>query len=239
MYEVMIGNFQGPLDLLLHLIKEAKMDIFNIKLEVIIDEYLSYIKKMQELNLDVASSYLVMSCELLEIKSKMLLPRQEEEKEEDDPKEKLINRLIEYQKYKEQIDKFKELEQERNTYYTKVPSNISEYKNENIKVSLNDVSLDDLVLAFQNFLKRSQEDEPINTKITRKELSVDEKMVEIKNKFRGERRINFFNLFIKHDKPNLVVTFLAILELAKKREIRIIQENNFSEIVCEVVDGNE
>ena len=103
MYEITIDNFQGPLDLLLHLIKQSKMDIMNIKLEIIIDEYLDYINKMSEMNLDIASSYLVMASELLEIKSKMLLPKEEDEEEEDDPKERLINRLILYQQYKDQI----------------------------------------------------------------------------------------------------------------------------------------
>lgn len=239
MYEVTIDNFQGPLDLLLHLIKESKMDILDIKLEIIIDEYLKYIKKMQDMNLDVASSYLVMSCELVEIKSKMLLPKMDNEEETvEDSKERLINRLIEYQKYKDQIERFRELEEERNTYHTKVPSNLLEYKNENSKVLLNDVSLDDLVLAFEKFLERKKEDEPVNTKITKKELSVDEKMKEIKNEFKKSTRIKFFELFKIYNKPNLVVTFLAILELAKKEEIRIIQEDNFSEIVCEVVNGN-
>ena len=240
MYEVMIDEFQGPLDLLLHLIKQSKMDIFSLKLEIIIDEYLKYIKKMQEMNLDIASSYLVMSCELVEIKSKMLLPKTSDSEEEsvDDSKERLINRLIEYQKYKDQIEKFRELEEERNTYHTKVPSNLLEYKNENNKVLLNNLSLDDLVLAFENFLERKKEDEPVNTKITKKELSVEDKMKEIKNLFKKEKKISFFEFFDSFDKPNLVVTFLAILELAKKEEILIIQEDNFSEIVCEVTNGS-
>lgn len=238
MYEVTIDNFQGPLDLLLHLIKESKMDILNIKLEIIIDEYLNYIKKMQDMNLDIASSYLVMSCELLEIKSKMLLPKTCEEEVNDDPKERLINRLIEYQKYKDQIDKFRQLEEERNTYYTKTPSNLLDYKTETNKVVLNDVSLDDLVDAFQKFLERKKEDEPVNTKITKKELSVEEKIDEIRNVFKSKKRVGFFEIFKVKSKPNLVVTFLAILELAKKEEIRIIQENNFEEIVCEVVNGS-
>ena len=113
-----------------------------------------------------------------------------------------------------------------------------EYKTENTKVSLSNVSLDDLVLAFQKFLERSLEDKPINTKITKKELSVEEKMSDIKSKFKGNKRISFNNLFDIYDKPNLIVTFLAILELAKKCEIQIIQENNFGEIMCEVVNGN-
>ena len=236
MYEVTIDNFQGPLDLLLHLIKQSKMDILDIKLEIIIDEYLKYIEKMQDMNLDVASSYLVMSCELLEIKSKMLLPRNEEEVVEEDPKERLINRLIEYQKYKDQIDKFKDLERERSTYYTKVPSNLEEYKSTDIKVSLNDISLDDLVLAFEKFLERQKEDEPVNTKITKKEISVEEKMLDVKNKLKINKKISFFSLFEVYNKPNVVVTFLAILELAKKKELRIVQEDNFSEIMCEVID---
>ena len=95
MYDVTINDFNGPMDLLLHLIKESKMNIFDLKLEVIIDEYLDYIKSQVELNLNVASSYLVMASELIEIKSKMLLPKNEElEEEEEDPKEVLINRLI-------------------------------------------------------------------------------------------------------------------------------------------------
>lgn len=238
MYEVTIDNFQGPLDLLLHLIKESKMDILNIKLEVIIDEYLNYIKKMQDMNLDVASGYLVMSCELLEIKSKMLLPKSEEEVEVDDPKERLINRLIEYQKYKDQIEKFRELEEDRNTYYTKVPSNLSEYKTENNKIILNDINLDDLVEAWENFLNRKKEDGPVNTKITKKELSVEDKMNDIRNMFKKSSSMRFFDLFNANSKPNLVVTFLAILELAKKEEIRIIQEDTFGEIMCEVVNGS-
>lgn len=239
MYEVTIDNFQGPLDLLLHLIKEAKMDILDLKLEIIIDEYLNYLKKMQDMNLDIASSYLVMSCELLEIKSKILLPKNQIEEEVDDPKERLINRLLEYQKYKDQIAAFRALEEERSTYYTKVPSNLVEYQTAEKKVLLNDISLDDLVNAFESFLVRKKEDEPVNTKITKKEISVEERMQEIKSLLKKNHSMNFFNLFTKFDKPNLVVSFLAILELAKKEEIRLFQEDNFSEIICEVVNGNE
>ena len=126
MYEITIDNFTGPMDLLLHLIKESKMNIMDIKLEIIIDNYLEYINKMQKMNLDIASSYLVMASELLEIKSRMLLPKQEEEEEEEDPKERLINRLILYEQYKSQVESFKKLESERNNYYTKIPSSLEE-----------------------------------------------------------------------------------------------------------------
>ena len=236
MYEITIDNFSGPMDLLLHLIKESKMDIMNIKLEIIIDEYLDYIKKMQEMDLDVASSYLVMASELLEIKSKMLLPKSEDdEEEEEDPKERLINRLILYQQYKDQIDSFKELENERGTYYTKLPSSLDDYQTNEKKALIQDVTLDDLVKAFEDFLSRVEEEKPIHTKVTKKELSVEDRIHSIKEKFKKSKRIDFFDLFEVKSKEYVVVTFLAILEMAKLRQITIYQDDNFSNIVCETL----
>lgn len=236
MYEVTIDNFNGPLDLLLHLIKESKMNIFDIKIEIIIDEYFEYLKAMQEKNLDIASSYLVMSSELLEIKSRMLLPSAKEEQvDEEDPKERLLRRLLLYQQYKDQVENFRSLEQERSTYYTKVPSSLEEYMEHDKKIVLNDVSLDDLVKAFKEFLERSNLDKPINTKVTKKELSVDDSMKNIREKLKKEKKINFFDLFEVKTKEYIVVTFLAILELASKNELKIVQENNFDNILCEVL----
>lgn len=236
MYEITIDNFSGPMDLLLHLIKQNKMDIMNVKLEVIIDEYLDYIKKMEEMNLDIASSYLVMASELLYIKSRMLLPQEKDDEEDgEDPKERLINRLILYEQYKEQIDSFKELEEERSTYYTKIPSNLSEYQTEEKKALISDVTLDDLVKAFEKFLERVDQEKPVHTKITKKELSVEDRISNIKTRFKKEKRINFFDLFETKTKEYVVVTFLAILEMAKNREIMIYQEDNFDNIVCEAL----
>ena len=236
MYEITIDNFNGPMDLLLHLIKQSKMNIMDIKLEIIIDEYLDYIKKMEEMNLDIASSYLVMASELLYIKSYMLLPKnKDEDEEEEDPKERLINRLILYQQYKDQIESFKELENERSTYYTKIPSNLSEYQNNEKRALIQDVTLDDLVKAFEKFLERVDNEKPIHTKITKKELSVEEKIVSIKSKFKTCKRINFFDLFEVKTKEYVVVTFLAILEMAKNHELVIFQDDNFDNIVCEAL----
>ena len=181
--EFTINDFSGPLDLLLHLIKEAKMDIFEIKLEIIIDEYLDFINKMKDKNLDIASSYLVMSCELLEIKSKMLLPKDEEIEEEDDPKERLINRLIIYEQYKEAVDDFKKLESDRNTYYTKLPTSIKELDVDNKQV-FDNLTIDDLTEAFKKLLERIELEKPVNTKVTRKELSVEDEMKSIKSKLK-------------------------------------------------------
>ena len=235
MYEVTIENFSGPLDLLLHLIKQSKMDIMNIKLEIIIDEYLDYINKMTEMNLDVASSYLVMAAELLEIKSKMLLPKEEDEEEEEDPKERLINRLILYKQYKDQIESFKELESERGTYYTKIPSSLDEYQTTEKKALIENVTLDDLVKAFENFLNRVDLEKPVHTKVTKKERSVEDRIVSIKDRFKKQKRIDFFDLFEVKSKEYVVVTFLAILEMAKNKELIIYQEDNFDNIVCEAL----
>ena len=235
MYEVTIDNFTGPMDLLLHLIKEAKMDILDIKLEIIIDEYLDYIKKMVDMNLDVASSYLVMSTELLEIKSRMLLPKVEESEEEEDPKERLINRLILYEQYKKQIENFKKLEDERSHYYTKSPSNLEDLREIDNKIQLENVTLDDLANAFKKFLERVELEKPVNTKVTKKELSVEERIVKIKEKLKKNKRIDFYELFDIRTKEYVVVTFLAILEMAKNGNLKIVQEDNFSNIICESI----
>ena len=148
------GEFEGPLDLLLHLLKESKVDIWDIKIVDITDQYLNYIKSMESLNLSIASEYLVMASELMEMKSKMLLPRFQEETEEEevDPREQLIQKLIEYQKYKDMTKSFKELEEVRHEVYTKTPESLKEYVEEGTVIA-SDVTLDDLMKAFQKFLE--------------------------------------------------------------------------------------
>lgn len=232
-YTLKINDFEGPLDLLLHLIKEAKMSVFDFSVEEIIKSYLDYINKMQEINLTIASSYLVMASELIEIKSRMLLPRQPEEDDEEDPKENLINRLVEYQKYKELTSDFKKLELERKDIYTKLPSDFNEYKQDKIEL-VSDVSVDDLIDAFKKFLERQKDNIVLETKVTKKGISIEQRRAEIKNIIFKRRKVNFFELFDVLTREYLVVTFLAILEMTRKREINIKQENNFDEIICEV-----
>lgn len=233
-----IDDFEGPLDLLLHLIKEKKMDLLNLKLEVIIDEYLDFIQKMEEMNLNVASSYLVMSSELIEMKSKLLLPRNEEEEQdlEEDPKEALVNRLIEYQRYKDLTNDFKELENERQKIFTRLPENLKEYSDENKMINNSNVTLEDLLDAFKKFLERKKLQEPLHTKVTKKEMSVEERTISIRNVLRSKKKVNFLELFDVLNKEYVVVTFLAILEMAKKNEITISQENEYGDIICEAVN---
>lgn len=236
-YEVKINEFEGPLDLLLHLIKKSNLDIYDISLEEITNQYLDYINSMKELNLDIASEYLVMASELLEYKSKSLLPKKEStvDEYEEDPKGELIRRLVDYKKYKEITSTFKELENIRGNVFTKSPSNISEYSDN--KISNDNVSVDDLINAFKKFIDRKEFEKPINTKITTKELSVSERIEGIRSILKSRNNINFIELFDKFNKSYVVVTFLSILEMSKNREIEILQDDNFSSILikgCEL-----
>ena len=237
-YNFVIDDFEGPLDLLLHLVKEHKMDLLDIKMEIIIDEYVEFIHAMQDMNLNVASSYLVMASELLELKSKLLLPRNEEvvEDEEELSEEKLVNRLIEYQKYKDLTEDFKKLEEERKEIFTGLPKNFKEYAEEGM-VPNSDVSLDDLVNAFKKFLERKELEKPLHTKVTKKEISVEERSREVKSILKVKRRVRFVDLFDVVTKEYVVVTFLTILEMCRRNEVRITQDDMFGEIMCEVNDG--
>ncbi len=231
--DISLDNFQGPMDLLLHLIKKKKMDILEIKLEVIIDEYLNYINNLEKMNLNIASSYLVMASELIEIKSRMLLPH-DEDNDVEELKEDLINRLVSYEKYKELIPSFKELELERSNYKTKSPSSILEYKNDEKIVS--DLTIDTLINAYKNLLIRLEDEKPISTKVTKREISIESRVLRIKEKFKSVKRIPFDELFEEKTKPYVVATFLAILEMTKFGEIEIYQENSFGTIICEAVE---
>ena len=169
--EFKINDFEGPLDLLLHLIKESKMDIMNIEIELITKQYMDYLDLQEKMNLEIASEYLVLAAELLEIKSKMLLPRQtvEENEEEEDPREELVNRLLEYQAYKEITKVLHEKESLRREIYTKSPENIKNYIDEVTEITA-DVSLDDLVDAFKRYLARKKDNKPLKTKVTENEI---------------------------------------------------------------------
>ncbi|MCI9585959.1 MAG: segregation/condensation protein A [Bacilli bacterium] len=222
-------EFEGPLDLLLHLVKEANIDIFEIKISDITDQYLAYISKMNELDLNIDSEYLVMAADLIEMKSKELLPHEEDDEEEEDPKEVLINRLIEYQKYKEITADLKELEENRSELYSKLPSILDEYKDETLKVN-DDLSLDDLIKAFMNLKEKQILEKPLNTVITKKEYSVDVRSKDILNRLKKSKQIKFVDLFDVYAKDYVVVTFLSILDLAKKGNITIKQDRNLDEI---------
>lgn len=233
-YSIKIDAFEGPLDLLLHLIKEKNVDIYDISIEEITKSYLDYINKMEELNINIASSYLVMAAELMEIKSKSLLPEVENEEDNEEEvvsRENLINKLVEYKKYKEMTEVFKELEINRNNIYIKPPENINNYVNNEIYNE--EIEIDKLVEAMKNFLNRKELEKPLKTKITNKEYSVKERKNSIKNILRNKKRVEFTELFEEYNKSYIAVTFLSVLELAKEHELKISQDKNFDNIFIE------
>ena len=236
-YSIKINEFEGPLDLLLHLIKQSNIDIYDIEICQITKQYLEYINKMEELNINVASSYIVMAAELMEIKSKSLLPKKEEEVEEDDEeiisKENLINKLIEYKKYKEMAPSFKTLETNRQNIYIKSPEKLNNYLDE-ITIKNEDTSVDELVEAFKKFLERKNLEKPTTTKITNKEYSVKERKNNIRNILREKKKVLFTELFEENNTGFIIVTFLSILEMTKEKEIIIKQDTNFSNIIVEL-----
>ena len=232
--EFKIQDFEGPLDLLLHLIKESKMDIMNIEIESITKQYIDFLDKQEKMNLEVSSEYLVLAAELIELKSRMLLPsnKEEEEDEVEDPREELRNRLLEYQAYKDITKLLQEKELLRKDIYTKLPEKIENYQLEKTPIS-SDVTLDDLIEAFQRYYQRKIENKPLNTKVTMNEITISSRRYDIKRILKLKKKVSFFDLFPIVTKEYVVATFLAILEMAKNHEIRIIQENVSDDIVCE------
>ena len=240
-YSIKINEFEGPLDLLLHLIKESSIDIYDISIEDITKDYLDYINSMEKLDIEVESSYLVMASELLLIKSNSLLPKEKseldnEEEDEEITRENLINRLIEYQKYKELTKEFKKLESKRRDIYTKSPSNMTNITDTKLKNDT-DISIDDLVEAFQKFLIRKDQEKPLNTKITNKEYSVKLRKKDIKTYLSNNKRAEFTEHFDNNSKDYIIVTFLSILELVKEQEIDLEQEHNFAPIYIELIES--
>ena len=235
-YDFKINDFEGPLDLLLHLIKINEMDIMNIQIEKITDQYVNYINSLEKMNIEVASEYLVMASELIHIKSKLLLPNEtieSEDEEEINSKEELINRLLEYDAYKKISNILEEKNENRSLIYTKLPENINNYIDD--KPIEQNGEIDDLVNAFKLFLERNKKNKPLKTKVTVNEISITKRCNDIRNVLKSNKKVSFFKLFEYNSKDYIVVTFLAILEMCKNKELTISQDDTFGDIVVESV----
>lgn len=228
-----INDFEGPLDLLLHLVKSAKMDIYEIDTKFIIDKYLEFINTVNKENLDEMSEYLVMASELIHLKSRLLINMkiENEDEYEINSEEDLKNKLIEYEKYKNIVYTLKEYESNRNLIYTRESSNLVEYQT---KVKLSPyITTDDLYTAFINLKKREEFNKPVNTKITRRELSVEDKITYINNYLSKNEKIEFSRLFIRDSNDEVVVTFLAVLTMVKNQAIKVSQKTTLDKIYIE------
>lgn len=235
-YNFTIKDFEGPLDLLLHLIKEKKMDIYEVNISEIIEEYINYIHSLEEKNINVASEYLVMSAELIHLKSRKLINKDEEANEEDEfviaSEEDLRNKILEYEKYKKITKDFKELEEKRSEVFTKLPDSLKEYV-EDTALLPGQVTIEDLMNAILLFQERQKLEKPLNTKVTKRELTIEERTSDIRNILAKKNKVNFLDLFECATKEYIIVTFLSILEMSKNNEIVLTQDNNFSPIIVE------
>lgn len=241
--------FEGPLDLLLHLIEKNKVDIYDIPIVTITEQYLYYVGQMQEQDMDVMSEFLVMAGTLLQIKSKMLLPREEvEEEEEEDPRAELVRRLLEYKMYKYAALELKDMELDAShNFYKKptIPKEVSAYKEKIDPVALVDgMTLNQLNDIFQAIMKKQIDKvDPIRSKfgtIEKEEINIEDRMVQIREEVRGLKGINFRTLLESQPtRMNIIITFMSILELMKVGAIIIRQEKIFGEIVIDSLDEIE
>lgn len=235
-YIFTINEFEGPLDLLLSLVKKAKMDIYEISIKDLIDEYIGFLKEQEELNIDIASEYLVMASDLLHLKSRMLINKEAEEEEESETgiltEDDLREKLVEYQKIKDITCSLKDLELKRKEIHEKSPENYKDYSDKPIyEEQIGNVNdLYQAILAFQKHLKLEK---PLNTSITKKEINIEERINDIRKILSKKKKIDFLELFDKPTKEYIVVTFLSILDMSKNDEINIIQEGNFKPIMIE------
>lgn len=243
-YKFCINDFEGPLDLLLHLVKTHKMDIYEIDIKIIIEEYLEFINKEKEKNIDVASSYLVMASELIHLKSRMLVKEEDENVNSEDEEfsieseEDLKRKIIEYEKYKKLSNTLEEQRLKRNNFYTKSPSKLKEIVSVE-KINFGELSIEDLVKALKEFKEREKNLKPLTTKITKKEYSIEKRIDDIRKILTVRDKVEFLELFEEDNKDFLIVTFLSILTMSKNNEITLTQEDNFKPILIERREVNE
>lgn len=238
---VKLQVFEGPLDLLLHLIDKNKIDIYDIPIVEITNQYMEYIKAMEKEDLNVMSEFLVMAATLLDIKCKMLLPKEvNEDGEEEDPRQELVEQLLEYKMYKYMSYELKdrELESERVMYKTPtIPQEVMEYEQPvNLDELLEDLTLQKLNHIFKDVMKRQVDKiDPVRSKfgkIEKEEVTVSDKLVFVTDYARGHKKFSFRTLLTKQSsKTQIVVTFLALLQLMKEGVLYIEpQEQPFDDI---------
>lgn len=229
-YKIKLPVFEGPLDLLLHLIRDNKIDIYDIPISFITHRYLEYIKMMKELDLEIAGEFLVMAATLIYIKSRVLLPPDEDaaEDETEDPRLELVHRLLEYQTYKDGASILRERESEWQNIFAREQLPDDEEHIEPAELSLMDINIFDLLGAFKKILDMAP-DQVIT--ITREALTIKDKIALIVESIENQESMRFEDLF-KSDvtKQQLIVTFLALLEILRLGLARVYQEKEFGNI---------
>jgi segregation and condensation protein A len=242
---IKVTNFEGPFDLLLHLIVKNEMNIYDINIFEITNQYLQYIKSMKEMDLEVTSEFIVIAATLIQIKSKRLLPKNKEEISKEDEKDieaELLNKLIEYRKYKLVAENLKMLEQGIGIMFSKKPEIIEEDNKNNKEIDfLKNVTMLDLYNLYNNlmqqYIDKMNVDNIINKKILVDEYKIEDKMEELKEALDLFGKVYFSKLIVGYSsKIEVIVTFLALLELIKIKSVRVIQESTFKDIYLERVN---
>lgn len=226
---IKISNFEGPFDLLLHLIKKNEMDIYDIKIQEITEQYINYIHYMKDMDLEVASEFIVMASTLIEIKSRMLLPKPEKDEgeDEDDPRQPLVSKLIEYKKFKAAALDLKVYEQKSGMVFTKKPETIDDRKNNSTEF-LKNVNLIDLYNIYKALMKKYNGKfnsiKRLSPGIVNDKYKVEDKIFEIREKCLNKGQFFFSEIAGRCEcKIELIVSFIAILEMARLKEIYLYQ----------------
>lgn len=240
---VKLEAFEGPLDLLLHLIDKNKVDIYDIPIAEITEQYLEYIKQMETEDMNVMSEFLVMAATLLDIKCRMLLPKEvNEDGEEEDPRAELVQKLLEHKMYKYMSQELRDRQVDAQRYYYRkkdLPKEVADYRPPlNYEELIGDMTLKKLNDVFKMVIKKQENKiDPIRStygNIEKDEVDMDERFLYVEAYAREHKRFSFRNLLEKQDsKMNVIVTFLVILELMKSGKIIISQENIFDDIMIE------
>ncbi|MEK6629367.1 MAG: segregation/condensation protein A, partial [Acidobacteriota bacterium] len=229
-YTVTLQHFSGPLDLLIHLIKKNEVNIYDIPIARITAQYLQYIELMEELNLDLAGEYLVMAATLIHIKSRMLLPRPDpsQEDENEDPRDALVNRLLEYQKYRAAANLLHERETLRSAQWQRPDERVAEMAGEEYEPEV-EVDLFSLMAAFKAVLDRARLRPRIP--LPAEQMSIEERIEQLLSRLSETEACGFEDLFEDVDsRPALIVTFLALLELIRLKLVRVFQQGDFGAI---------
>ena len=240
---VKLEVFEGPLDLLLHLIEKNKIDIYDIPIALITEQYMEYLKEMEKQDLDNMSEFLVMAATLLRIKSRMLLPQEEtEEEEQEDPRQELVERLLEYKMYKFMSLELRDRQMDADKMMFKkstLPPEVADYKEEiNLDELIGDLTLSKLNDIFRSVMKKQVDKiDPVRSKfgkIEKEEVNLSKKMRYVQEYGLANKKFSFRKLLEEqNDKMDLIVTFLCILELMKMGRVSIVQEEIFDDIFIE------
>lgn len=235
MQKVAFETFEGPLDLLLSLLSKNEIDIYDIPIAEITQQYMQYIYEANELNIDLASEFIVVAAQLIEIKSKMMLPPEvDETQEEIDPREELISRLLEYKVYKQISGFLKSKEDSYNTIIQKDPEYFPQLKEDYSNIDINAQMLAKAIRAVFAKQKIRLEDNTFDYVIHRDDVSVEDMMIELSQRLKTEKELSFFGLFAsKTGKSYVVAVFLAILEMLKSNVVVLHQDSQFSDIIIE------